>query len=224
MGCHFLLQGNFRIQGLTPLLVSSALHMDSLPMHYKWSEFTQSCPTLCDPMDYSSPSSSIHGIFQARVLEWVAISFSRGSPWPRDWTWISCIAGRLFTIWATREAYKGKWKSPPDNIKHSWCCKWTEIAQSCPALWDPMDCSLPGSSVHGIFQAVVLEWIAISFSRVSSQARDRTQVSRIVDRHFTVWATREESDISNTAGKVQICLATLEKYLARSIQVGHMHT
>ena len=54
-----------------------------------------------------------------------------------------------------------------------------------------MDCSLPGSSVHGIFQAIVLEWIAISFFRGSSQPRDRTQVSRIIDRCFTVWATRE---------------------------------
>ena len=50
-----------------------------------------------------------------------------------------------------------------------------------------MDCSLPGSSVYKIFQAIVLEWIAISFSRGSSQPRDWTQVSRIVDRHFTVW-------------------------------------
>ena len=68
---------------------------------------------------------------------------------------------------------------------------WSEVAQSCLILCDPMDCSLPGSSIHGIFQAVVLEWIAISFSRGSSQPRDRTQVSRIIDRCFTVWATRE---------------------------------
>ena len=54
-----------------------------------------------------------------------------------------------------------------------------------------MDCSLPGSSVHGIFQARVLEWIAISFSRGSSQPRARTRVTRMVDRRFTVWATRE---------------------------------
>ena len=68
---------------------------------------------------------------------------------------------------------------------------WREVAQLCPTLCDPMDCSLPGSSVHGIFQAIVLEWIAISFSRGSSQPRDRTQISRIVDRHLTIWATRE---------------------------------
>ena len=67
----------------------------------------------------------------------------------------------------------------------------SEVAQSCPTLCDPMDCSLPGSSVHGIFQAIVLEWIAISFSRGSSQSRDQTRVSRIVDRHFTVCATRD---------------------------------
>ena len=50
-----------------------------------------------------------------------------------------------------------------------------EVAQSCPTLCDPRDCSLPGSSVHGIFQAIVLEWIAISFSKGSSQPRDRTR-------------------------------------------------
>ena len=61
-----------------------------------------------------------------------------------------------------------------------------EVAQSCPTLYYPMDYSLPGSSVHGIFQAIVLEWIAISFSRGSSQPRDQTQVSNIIDRRFTV--------------------------------------
>ena len=67
----------------------------------KWSEVAQSCPTLCDPMDCSPPGSSVHGIFQARILEWVAISFSRGSSRPRDWTRVSCIVGRCFTIWAS---------------------------------------------------------------------------------------------------------------------------
>ena len=61
-------------------------------------EVTQLCPTLCDPMDCSLPGSSIHGIFQTRVLEWVAISFSRGSSRPRDQTQVSRIAGRLFTV------------------------------------------------------------------------------------------------------------------------------
>ena len=68
----------------------------------KESEVAQSCPTLCDPMDCSPPGSSVHGIFQARILEWVAISFSRGSFQPRDRTHVSCTVGRCFTIWATR--------------------------------------------------------------------------------------------------------------------------
>ena len=64
----------------------------------------QPCLTLCDPMDYSLPDCSIHGIFQARILEWIAISFSKRSSQPRDWTGVSRIVGRCFTMWATREA------------------------------------------------------------------------------------------------------------------------
>ena len=64
----------------------------------------QLCLTLHDPMDYSQPGSSVHGILQARILECVAIPFSRGSSWLRDWTQVSCIVGRFFTNSATREA------------------------------------------------------------------------------------------------------------------------
>ena len=62
---------------------------------------------LCDPTDCSLPGSSIHGIFQARILEWVTISFSRRSSQPRDWTQVSHMVGRRFTIWATREVFIG---------------------------------------------------------------------------------------------------------------------
>ena len=57
----------------------------------------QLCPVLCDPMDCSPPGSSVRRISQARILEWVSISFSRGSSWPKGWTWVSCITGRFFT-------------------------------------------------------------------------------------------------------------------------------
>ena len=83
---------------------------------------TQSCPTLCDPMDCSPPGSSVHGIFQARILEWVAISFSRGSSQPRDGTQVSCTAGRFFTDWATREAHFPY----SNNFELSWFL-WTVI-------------------------------------------------------------------------------------------------
>ena len=65
---------------------------------------SQLCLTLCNPMECSLAGSSVHGILQARIVEWVAISYSRGSSWPRDQTQVSCIAGRFFTVRATREA------------------------------------------------------------------------------------------------------------------------
>ena len=134
----------------------------------------QLCLTLCDPMNYI-----VHGILQARILEWVVVPFSRGSSQPKDQTQVSRTTGRFFISWTTREAL---------NIVFDIDI---EVAQSCLTLCDPMDCSLPGSSVHGIFQARVLEWVAISFSRRSSQPRDWTWVSCTVGRRFTVWATRE---------------------------------
>ena len=73
----------------------------------------QSCPTLCNPVDCNPPGSSVHGIFQARILEWVVSSFSTGSSWPKDLSWprdptrVSRIAGRCFTIWAIKEGEKG---------------------------------------------------------------------------------------------------------------------
>ena len=58
---------------------------------------------LAIPIESSPPGSSVHGIPQARILEWVDVPFSRGSSWPRDQTWVSRIVGRSFTIWATRK-------------------------------------------------------------------------------------------------------------------------
>ena len=85
--------------------------------------------------------------------------------------------------------------SPFDNVFkwHSCVCK-CSVTQSCPILCDPMDCSPPGSSVHGIFQARTLEWVAISYSRGYSQLRDRTCVSCVsyIDRQILYhWATWE---------------------------------
>ena len=135
----------------------------------------QSCPTLCNPMDYTA-----HGILLTRILEWVAFLFSKGSSQPRDWTQVSRIADGFFTSWASSQG------SPQKVYRYRFiylCLKTT--------LCSPMDCSLSGSSVHGIFQARVLEWIAISFPRGSSRPRNRTRVSCIAGRRFTVWATRE---------------------------------
>ena len=80
------------------------------------SEVTQSCLVLCDPMDCSPPGSSVHGILQARTLQWVAMPSSQGSSRPRDWTPVSCIAGEFLTALATREAL-GKQENADSNYK-----------------------------------------------------------------------------------------------------------
>ena len=70
-------------------------------------------------------------------------------------------------------------------------CVCVLVAQSCPTLWNPLDCSSWGSSVHGIRQARIMEWVAMPFSRASSRPRDRTQIFHIAGRLFTIWTTRE---------------------------------
>ena len=96
------------------------------------SEVAQSCLTLCNPMDYSLPGSTVHGIFQARILEWIAISFSSISSQPRDWTRVSRIVSRCFTIWAIREVfhkwlysnmcYSGEWKEAVIELSPKLSC------------------------------------------------------------------------------------------------------
>ena len=70
-------------------------------------------PLSCNPMDYTPPGSSVQGICKVRILEWVAISFTRGSSWSRDWTLISCIGSQILYHWATREALR--WRETQIN-------------------------------------------------------------------------------------------------------------
>ena len=93
---------------------------------------SQSCLTLRDPMDHRPSSSSVHGILQARILEWVAVPFFTGSSQPRDQTHVSCIESGFFTVWATREALMC-WKDYPFSIelpllKISWLNVWGFIS------------------------------------------------------------------------------------------------
>ena len=88
------------------------------PWTYWWFPVAQSCLTLYNPMDYSPPGSSIHGILQARILEWVAISSSRGSSQPRDRTQVSCIAGGFFTSWGAAIAILRWWGSKMLYLGH----------------------------------------------------------------------------------------------------------
>ena len=101
----------------------------------------------------------VHRISQARILEWVAISFSRGSFQPRDGTSVSCTAGGFFTIWATREVPFQRYSHPNPQL----LLLLSKSLQSCPTLCSPIEGSPPGSPVPGILQARTLEWVAISF-------------------------------------------------------------
>ena len=96
------------------------------------------------------------------------------------------IADKLIAQCITHRPHCRQWL----KIQHSthtyiFKCLWV-CAQSCLTLCDSLDCRLLGSSVHGIFQARIPEWVAIAFSRGTSRPRDRTRVSRIVDRRFTI--------------------------------------
>ena len=163
-------------------------------------------------MDCSLPGSSLHGILQARILGWVAFSFSSGSSRLRDRTWVSCTAsvGSLLFPWSCPSLHEMfpwylqlSWRDlcccccccccissvvpnsvrphrrQPTRLLHPWHspgkntgggCHFllqgmhVKSLQSCLTLCDPMDSSPPGSSVHGILQARILEWVAIAFS------------------------------------------------------------
>ena len=125
---------------------------------------TQSCPSPWDPMGCSPPASSIHGILQARILEGVAMLFSKESFQPRDWTQVSCIAGGFLTVWATREA------------QGICCAVLCLVTWLCLTPYDPMDCSHQAALFVGILQARILEGVAMPSSRGSSQPWDRIQV------------------------------------------------
>ena len=114
------------------------------------------CPTLCDAVDCSPPGSSVHGILQPRILEWDAIPSSRGSSRPRSQTCISC--GSCTEVDSLPLSHQGRPR----------CHAAAKSLQLYLALCDAMDCSPPGSSVHGILQARILEWGAMPFSKGSS--------------------------------------------------------
>ena len=144
------------------------------------SEVAQSCPTFSDPMDCSLPGSSIHGIFQAKVLEWGAVAFSDMCVYTHIHTYIY-IHTHTYTHTCT-------------YVCVCVCVYCAKLLQSCPTLCDAMDHNLLGSSVYRIVQAWILEWVTMPFSRESSQPRDWTcisYISCIAGGFFSTSATRE---------------------------------
>ena len=118
-------------------------------------------------MGCNPPGFSVHGIFQARILEWVAISFSRESFWPRDWTQVSCIAGECFTLCATRETLALPYSHP---IQKTWFLSDTS-GRNPPSYLDPLPNMVSSKSFSGQFPSShdigdccfcpPLDWVAL---------------------------------------------------------------
>ena len=117
---------------------------------------TQSCPTLCNSMNYSLPGSSVLGLLQARILEWVAIPFSRGSSLPRDLPRVSWFAGRSFTVWATREA-------PSLFLPLLICFANSRISYKWTHTWDTLLLffGMASFTQHNYFLFFIAEWHSI---------------------------------------------------------------
>ena len=111
--------------------------MVPIPGVHAWA-VTKSCPALCNSIDCIPPGSAVHGTFQARILEWVAISFSSRSSQPRDWIW--CLLSLLH--WQADSIPLSHLGSPIPSVQFS------SVAQSWPTLCDPMNLSMPGLPVH----------------------------------------------------------------------------
>ena len=149
------------------------------PIRYNYAaaaKLLQSCLTLGDPIDSSPPGSPIPGILQARTLEWVAISFSNAWKWKVKvkslsrarllaTPWTAAYQAPLSMGFSRQEYWSGvPLPSPRYNYIEPFInVVW--VTQSCRTLCDPMDCSPPGSSVNGILQARILQWVAILFSK-----------------------------------------------------------
>ena len=125
----------------------------------------QSCLTLCDLMDCSPPGSSVPGILQAIILEWIIIPFSRESFWPRSWTQVSHIASIFFTVWAREPRWH---KYTPFSPFSPWEVKlFPRVFSSVQSLnrvriYNPMDCSTPGFPVlHQLLELAQthLHWV-----------------------------------------------------------------
>ena len=135
---------------------------------------TQSCATLCDPINCSLPGSPVLGIFQARILEWVVIPFSSGSSQPSDLTCVSYIAGGFIISEPPEKpvcvctCLNLKMTGVKEPDKQFTAAAAAKLLQSCPTLCNPTDCSPPGFSVPRILQVRILEWVTIPFSRGSS--------------------------------------------------------
>ena len=155
----------------------------------------QSCLTLCSPMDCSLSGSSVHGILQARILERVAIPFSRRSSRPKDWTQFSCIAGAFFTILATREALLNPGLVARIHNPFIQCCSsLMHASQNLTARKCWITETSPGrSKVQGTCHGLCMCWKKFRDIR---QNEKRIKFMRVEDTIRTVAGSRESQTLS----------------------------
>ena len=161
---------------------------------------SQSCLTLCDPTVCSPLGSSVHGILQSRILEWVAIHFSRGSSQPREWTQVSLIAGRFFTVWVTREilitiylvymwipyhraapglphlllwSQEHKWAPKSAHLHSLFCPSWRNLAHLYNLFWNcEFNSSMPSTLYHRAIENISQ---TLLYSEIISVGKTRIQ-------------------------------------------------
>ena len=143
-------------------------------------QLLRSCPTSCDPMDCSPPGSSVHGILQTRIVEWVVMPSARGSSQPRDQPLVSCTAGGFFTYRAIWEAPLTT-RHPGNSLNNEFKC--LRLTQgSNPGL---RHCRQILYQLSHKGSPRILEWVAYPFSRGSSRPRNQTGVSCIAGTFLT---------------------------------------
>ena len=196
-----------------------------------------SCPTLCNPMDCSTPRSSAPGSLQARIAKWVAIPYSRGSSWPRDWTCMSCnscTAGGFLHL-----SHGGKPISHPESESESRSVMSDSLQPH--GLYRPWNSPGQNTGVGSLslFQGIfptqgsnpglphcrqilyelslkrspkIVDCVAYPFSSISSRARNQTGVSCIAVRFFTNWATREAPYLTLARHIPTLCIFLWDYY------------
>ena len=179
------------------------------------------CPLLLLPSVF--PSIRVFSNYLAFSIRWpkywsFSYSISLSNEYPRlisfriDWFDLFAVQGTLKSLLQQHNSKASVLRCSAFFLVQLSLLVLVLVAQSCLTLCDPMDCmdcSLSGSSVHGILQARILEWVSISFSRGSSKARDRAWVSCIISRFFTVWATREFNSHCLSLNKTVWCIDML---------------
>ena len=174
----------------------------------------QLCPTLCFPNDHGPPGSSVHGVFHARTLEWVAISYSRASFWPRDWTSVSCVSRRFFTTALPRK-YK------PELLQmfsHPWVSLQNNTLQALTDRgWEGLE--VVHSSFPGLFaQCLMLRSVRL----LGLLANDGGPHTSHRDTAVQTWMPNHNCEKRAQKGRISSATMILTSHLEAQVFYSHL--